>query len=639
MCGILGIYRRGGLKAGRDESGLVRGLAGMARRGPDGEGIWRDSRLLIGHRRLAILDPAHGRQPMEDEATGVVISYNGEIYNYASLRESLETEGVVFRTRCDTEAVLQAYLRWGGDFVDRLEGMFALALYDPREERLLLARDRLGVKPLYVFHEDRRYLAFSSSVAALLGLDEVAPVLDPVALAHYFLTVRNTLGDRTLIRGVSGVPPGEVWELRLGDGTLHKRRYWTIPVLPAKDKEPVSGFSELAAGIAGELDDAVRRQLISDVPVGVFLSGGVDSSVLAAAIAADPGQRYHACSVGYRMDGYNEWSHARTAAARHGLDCREVVLNGEDYLDDWQALLRFKGLPLSTPNEVPIFRLAGVFRETCTVAMTGEGADEIFGGYVGPTFCAIDFDRAGSNPSPAFQEALRREYGTDSFSCRREHFFRVNAWLDPARQRGMLRDGGSWVDGPLQAVMENYDSLFAALEPCTTLDAYLQVHARVNLEGLLNRLDSSTMAASVEGRVPFTDHRLVEQLFRMPDSVRMALRPAASRPQREQLTSFELARLGLVESKRLLREGYAGRVDADILKREKMSFPVPFLQWFGSSWRGAYRAALNESPLLRDLLAPSFIAGAARPGRPVDGMRAWPLMNLALMEKAWGIRL
>ena len=604
-------------------------------RGPDGAGRIAFPGLLLGHRRLAILDPEQGSQPMADSGSGVVLSYNGEIYNFEELRSRLKARGVLLRTHCDTEMVLQAYLEWGEACLEQLEGMFAFAVYDPRVDQLWLVRDRLGVKPLY-FVEKGDWLAFASSVAALLELNEVDPAVDRTALSHYLLTIRTSMGERTLLRDVKALQPGETLTLRRDGEGPRRRRYWALPVLPPQDRETEKAIDALAAEASVRLDEAVQRQLISDVPLGAFLSGGLDSSVLAASIVRSPEQAFHTCSVGYDEPGFNEWEHARKAARRHGIECREVVLNGDDFLGDWARLIDFKGLPLSTPNEVPIYRLAKVFGETCTVAMTGEGADELFGGYVGPTLSALDFDRAAAGPGRALRAALRERYGVDAFASRRDHFFRVNSWLSP-RLQGELFFPEAAIG--LEKVMTHYDALFEQFQECSTFDAYLHVLAQVNLEGLLNRLDSSTMAASVEGRVPFTDHGLAAWLFSLPDSAKMVLRKNHRDAGRaESLTSFDWHERGLVESKRLLRRGFAGRVDGDILGREKMSFPVPFMDWFNGRWRGVYRQALAESPLLENLLDPAIRKALCAEGGRVNAMVAWPLMNLVLMERVWGLR-
>ncbi len=629
MCGIIGIFRRQGIRQG-DEQALDCGMEQMARRGPDGEGRHRTPQVLLGHRRLAILDVSQGRQPWVDDASGVVLCYNGELYNFRELREELKSEGHVFRTDCDTEVLLAAYLQWGAECLHRLEGIFAFALLDPRRERLWLVRDRFGIKPLY-YAKIADGLVFASSVAALLAFPEVGRRWDPAALVHYFLTIRTTLGEQTLLRQVCSLEPGRELRIGLGDGRWERRIYWSLPRLAASQKEQVSDLQQCARTVRERLDATVGRQLISDVPVGGFLSGGIDSSILMAAVLRHRTEGFGACSVGYPRSQYNEWNHVRRASDFHGVDCRELALREEDFRTDWEELIRFKGLPLSTPNEVPIRKLAESFGEQYTVALTGEGADEIFGGYAGPTFCAYDYERSLGREGGIAEPALQRAYGTSRFSGRQDHFFRVNSWIDLERQKRELP--GLHAADAERTVLDWYAERFEETAACSTFDAYLHLHVRVNLEGLLNRLDSSTMYASVEGRVPFTDTETAAWVFSLPDEVKMALCDDIPAHERHWRTSFDLIGRDAVETKRLLRMAYADRVDRRILERRKVSFPVPFQEWMEGPLLEPSRSLLRESAVVSHLRGPG--KGLER----IDGMMGWPMLNLALMEKIWKVTI
>ncbi len=383
------------------------------------------------------------------------------------------------------------------------------------------------------------------------------------------------------------------------------------------------------------VDEAVRSQLISDVPLGGLLSGGLDSSVMTSAAIAGGSQDFGTYSVGYEESGYNEWSFIREAADYYGVSNEEIHLSGNDYLNDWEWLVGEKGLPLSTPNEIPIWHLAKAFRSRFTAALTGEGADEVFGGYVGPTFCGVDYDRATGHLGPVDDDALMRWYGTKRFEGRYEHFFQVNSWMSPDRLGELIQP--QYLPSPEEdPVSHYYKSLFQETEVCSTFDAYLRVHLKVNLEGLLNRLDSSTMAASVEGRVPFTDHQLVEFLFSLPDACKMNLVEGIEWKDVESKNSFEISQERLVESKRVLRAAYQGRVCSSILEREKMSFPVPFTQWFQTILAEPYQACLNESTGVKALL-PDQTRLALQSSKEIDPMVAWPLMNLAIWQQQFGI--
>jgi len=617
----------------------------MANRGPDGEGFRSGAGWCFGHRRLSVIDVEGGAQPWWDEASGVVLVYNGEIYNFRAIRATLEGCGHGFRTDCDTEVIVRAYLEWGRACLERFEGMFAFALYDPRADALWLVRDRVGVKPLF-YHWREERIEFASSMSGLLCFSRIDRRIDHAAAWHYLRTIRTSLGARALISGVCLLQPGEeLWWPRSEVGPS-RRRYWRLPapasqaVDGAKDacRPPADAASldEAAEAVAMQVERAVQAQLVSDVPLGLFLSGGLDSSVMASATVAAGGGRCGSCSVGYELDGFNEWPAVREAARFHGIDNEEIHLGGENYAGEWASLIAEKGLPLSTPNEVPIRHLAAGFGRRFKVALSGEGADEVFGGYLGPTFCAYDFDRSRGRWGGIRPEALRRWYGVDRFESREDHFFRVNSWLGAVRLREWF--GDHFDAAATEPMAGYYTGLFGEVAESSTFDAYLRVHFRVNLEGLLERLDSSTMAASVEGRVPFTDHRLVESVFRLPDSYKMSLFGNPSWEDCEEWNSFELGERGEVETKRLLRRAFSRRVPESVLRRPKVSFPVPFAAWFQASLEPLWRGTLADSSGPAGLLLPAA-RRAHQADRMVDPMLAWPLVNLQLWMQRFEVRL
>jgi asparagine synthase (glutamine-hydrolysing) len=632
MCGIVGIYRKKGLSE-QDTAALNRALAALAARGPDAEGRFAGQQITLGHRRLAVIDPAHGAQPWIDPQSGVVLVYNGEIYNFREIRTLLLARQHKFTSNCDTEVLVKAYLEWGKQCIHKFRGIFAFCVFDPQKNYLWLARDHLGVKPLY-YKQEQEGLIFASSVSALHEASSHSPRWHQAALSHYLMTVRTNLGRQTLFQDIYSLLPGEEMTLDLESGQLSRRLYWQLPLVPESEKCHFD-FESAATNLRHEFNQITQEQLVSDVPLAGFLSGGLDSSILCASIQEMRPEKFHALSIGYDLDNYNEWDAMQITAQHSNLKWRKVRAKEEDFADDWARLIENKGLPLSTPNEIPIWRLSQAFRESFTVAMTGEGADEIFGGYAGPTFSALDYDRSLGMHGGVDPAALIRAYGTDQFSSRRKHFLHVNSWMKASAISKDFPGLSSSTSSPLSEVHAYYDSFFEQAEQLTTFDAYLHLHARINLEGLLNRLDSSTMLASVEGRVPFTDHRLAEKLFTMPDSFKMQTRIPIE--QLTQLNSFEIIQQGQLETKRLLRAAFKDQVSPEILARKKVSFPVPFIEWFQTSLRPAYHEALHSSPLLRALLTDKKRLQLLNPEAPTDALLAWPLMNLALTEKRWNV--
>ncbi|MDF7800897.1 asparagine synthase (glutamine-hydrolyzing) [Pontiellaceae bacterium B1224] len=629
MCGIAGFFSWDSA-APVPSRALRRAGKRMVLRGPDADGFYEQNGVGFTHRRLTVIDLAGGWQPMVDRTSGVCLTYNGEIYNFKALRTELTALGHIFETQCDTEVLLHAYLQWGRACLDRFVGIFSFGIYDPREELLFLARDRMGAKPLYYALTDDG-VAFASTVAALRSFDGVGRAVDSEALLHYFSSIRTTMGSRTLLRDVQTLEPGTALVARRSHRAVECVRYWEFPIVPESEKQ-APPLAEAVETVRALVEDAVTGQLVSDVPLGGFLSGGIDSSVIAS-LAAKHGE-YGAYNVGYGEHGCNEWPFVRLAAQFAEIQCREIQLSSDGFVDAWTFLMKEKGLPLSTPNEIPILHLARALRQDYTVALSGEGADEVFGGYVTPYFSAYDFDRARRMPPDApgaLERALLRLYGQDCLPGHVEHHFLLNSWMDPRTQQVLLQPD---LAEHLPAVWDFYQGLFDRFEGCSTLDKHMHLHARINLEGLLNRVDSSTMSASVEARVPFTDHRLADYMYRLPDEYRMAWRDETARQQGRIMNVAEIDQRNLVESKLLLRRAFSAVVPPEIMNRRKVSFPVPFREWLGGSLRDFAADTLSSSELVAEVVQrPVLIELIDGADDPAYAMQLWPLVNLALWDE------
>ncbi len=632
MCGIAGFFNWNST-APVPSRALHQAAKKMALRGPDADGFFEKRGVGFAHRRLKVIDLAGGRQPIVDSATGVSLTYNGEIYNFKALRTELKTLGHAFQTVSDTEVLLRSYLQWGKACLDRLVGIFAFGIYDPRDESLFLARDRMGAKPLYYAHTSDG-IAFASSVAALGSFDGVSAEIDRDALLHYFCSIRTSMGDRTLLEDVKTLEPGLAMMARRSTRNARIFRYWEFPIVPDAEKE-APPLDEAIETVRGMVTGAIHEQMVSDVPLGGFLSGGIDSTVIAS-VAAERGE-YGAYNVGYGEHDCNEWPYVRMAAENYGINCREVQLDSSGFVDTWRFLMREKGLPLTTPNEVPIYHLAHALRQDYTVALSGEGADEVFGGYVMPYFSSFDYDRArrtcplpGEKLGPV-DHAVKRLYGQSHLSSHIEHHFLLNSWMTPALQSVLLKPE---VGGCLLTLQNFYQDMFDRFEGCSTMDKLMHMHARVNLEGLLNRVDSSTMSASVETRVPFTDHRMAEYLYRLPNHYRMTWRDEDARQRGQTINVAEIDGQNLIESKVLLRRAFGASVPEDIMNRRKVSFPVPFREWLGGALREFAASMVEKSGLVQFAVQENslqeLINGADNPSY---GMLLWPLVNLAMWEE------
>ncbi len=641
MCGIAGMFFNCA-KGPVSEPDMSSALGRLARRGPDGQGISRGRGWVFGHRRLAVIDLKGGVQPFE--APGGVLTYNGELYNYRELRDQLRAAGQVFTTASDTEVLLKSWLFWGPDCLKRFNGMFAFAIYDAAQDALFLARDHLGIKPLF-YHAGKSGFYFASSMAALLAFKEVPAVADPVGISHYLTTTQVTMGARTLVKEVCCLEPGHWLEVRrdFEENPPKALRYWRI----ADQSREAIPFEDALARTRELVHDSVRSQLVSDVPLGGFLSGGIDSTIIAS--QASKLCSFNAYSVGYDCapfagESYNEWPYIREAAARYGIGCKEIVLRESDYPEDWKFLIAQKGQPLSTPNEIGIYRLADALRREYTVALSGEGADEVFGGYTEAYFSVTDFihsqhlGRLPPNVSQSVSAALKRMYGTDQFHSLLDHFLRVVSFMNFGIKFNLLRPQWQEALKSDEALILHYAELFAAMNNCTPFDTYMRLLLEKNLQNLLFRLDSSTMAASVEGRVPFTDPRLVSLLFSLPDHYKMDWTKEAGENEIWNLNTVEAAARGLIRSKILLRAAFADVVPQSILNRVKVSFPVPFRQWFGGSLRQMVESRLRENPWARDWLRPESVDMLlANLDQAAYALLVWPLLNLCLWQEAMGI--
>ncbi len=643
MCGIAGVFS---FSSSRNINGinLIPVLNSMIQRGPDAFGVRSGQCFQFGHRRLSILDLEGGIQPWVDD-NGFALTYNGELYNFKELRKELQREGLLFKTDCDTEVVLQAWKFWGRDCLSRFNGMFAFAVFDPRNQSVTLVRDHVGVKPLFYYEQDG-CLYFASTLAALLKFEGAPRKLNLDAASHYLSTVRPTLGEATLIDGIKTLEPGTL--LDASNSNCSISTWWEIPCLSVEEKAQLSLENDPVEEVVELMSASVEGQLISDVPLGGFLSGGIDSSVIASLACPMTNGNFNAYSVGYERESlfgekYQEWDYVREAAKYMGMACKEIVLDEDDYAKDWSYLISEKGLPLSTPNEVGIYRLSSALRQDYTVALSGEGADEIFGGYVTAQYSALDYDRSiavSDNPDDSFRKALRRMYGADTFSCLADHFFKASVWMpfDFKFQmlNGSVRDQLKGDEG----LLTHYLGLFEAFKNCSSFDSYMQLHARKNLEGLLFRLDSSTMAASVEGRVPFTDPRLVELLFKLPDNLKMDWFDGAARDEASSMNVSEADAAGLISSKILLRHAFRDKIPSSILSRKKMSFPVPFREWMGGPLKPFVKQLLNES-IFRDHLfdgdALDAILENSHSGN--NAMALWPVVNLCLWQLQMGVEM
>ena len=534
----------------------------LAHRGPDDEGFLVEGRVGLGFRRLSIIDLSGGRQPIFNEDRSAAIVFNGEIYNYRGLAEELSAAGHTFTTRSDTETILHAYEQYGDDCVLHLRGMFAFAIWDFRRQRLFMARDRLGVKPLY-YYRDARFLAFASEIKALLEIARVPREVDAEAFDQ-FLTQRYVPGPRTMFKGIFRLQPGHT--LVVDNAGVHIRKYWDLDY----DARTSASPGQIAEAFEELLDESVRLRLISEVPLGLFLSGGLDSSAILARMYKVAGQTVKTFGVGYQASSREEeevceLKYARLAARAFGADHYELRVSAQDFADCIPDLVWHLDEPLADPSCIPLYFVSRLAREHITVVLSGEGADEILAGYgIYPKMLALD--RINRNV-PALGR-LAAHFAHFSAAEPLSRYMRMAGQPLEDGYRGVCRGfnaetrrrliGEDRVKRSDEQLSETFRGHFKAAGKASPLNRMLYVDTKVWLpDDLLLKADKMTMANGLELRVPFLDHKLVEFAAALPDS----------------------SKIGANGGKSLLRKAMRGVLPNEILKRPKNGFSVPIASW------------------------------------------------------------
>lgn len=629
MCGIAGIVAREHLDQG-DQSRAAAMRDVIAHRGPDDAGLFVDEQAALAHRRLSIVDLAAGHQPLANETGQVWIVFNGEVYNHADIRPVLEAAGHQYKTRCDTETLLHAYEQWGDGCVERFRGMFAFAIWDAPRRRLLLARDRMGVKPLYWTRVGDRLL-FASEIKSILASGLVRAEANDAALPE-LLGARYLSGSETLFKGVHRLAPGHT--LVFQDGAITIRQYWDVPVgVPnpevdrLSEREAVARFREL-------LDEAVRIRLMADVPLGMFLSGGLDSSAIAALMAGMIDRPLQTFSVAFKQRAFSELDYARQVSTAIRADAHEIVIDDQDFFGALPRLIWHEDEPVAHPSSVPLYFVSALAARHVKVVLTGEGSDELLAGY-GKYPRALANWRAGgaygvvpeavrgwvaNSVVPRLPGRLARYAKRSFLSMPRTPeamFFDNFAAIGLQRQSALLSPAFAATSTPARAYGPSRVFFDTPNGGSTMLDRLLYTDLKTYLVELLMKQDQMSMAASLESRVPFLDHHLVEF--------------AAALPPRLKLRGFK--------TKWILREAVRHLLPPEILTRKKMGFPVPFGLWMRQGWQGVARdVLLDRRTRERGIIAPAAVEqllAAHVEGRQDGADAIWSLMNLELWYRTF----
>lgn len=628
MCGIYGKIRFDGGAVTAPE--VERACDTMRHRGPDDAGVFVDGSVGLGHRRLSIIDLSPlGHQPMASDDGRLHIVFNGEIYNFQELRHELEAEGHAFRSRTDTEVLLRLFQVEGPGCVERLRGMFAFAIWDSRDRSLFLARDRVGKKPLFYCHRPG-FLSFASELPALLTDPEVPRTPDPVALHHY-LTFQSVPAPFSAFSAIRKLPPGHWLRLR-GEG-VETRRYWDLSFRPKHPADTRARREALVEELRERVAEAVRIRLVSDVPLGALLSGGVDSGGVVALMAeASGGAPVRTFSVGFDEREYDELGYARLVAQRYGTEHTEFPLR-PDMARVLPVLVEHFGEPFADPAAIPLYFITQVAREHVTVALCGDGGDEGFAGYYRHKLNALlhGFDFVPAGLSRRLFQLLRRVPNAPTSHSPLWVAKRLVQTLSLAPELRNLRFFGHFDEEAKQGLYtpEHAASLqgadtdelvrerFRQTDAVSLLDALLYTDLHTYLpDTLLPKVDVTSMANSLEMRSPLLDHKLLEFAARLPADLK----------------------LRRWTSKYALKEAFRPLLPPEILKRPKMGFGVPLDRWF----RGELRELVRDTLLSARARARGWFRPAAVERLLVEhetGRWQWQyhIYNLLMLE-LWHLR-
>lgn len=630
MCGIAGIFHCGTMKP-VDPSRIAAMTDALVHRGPDGGGVWTAPGVGLGHRRLSIIDIAGSPQPMHSPDGRAAIVFNGEIYNFRELRRELEAGGATFRTDGDTEVILAAWQRWGIDCLPRLHGMFAFALYDLDQRELLLVRDRLGVKPLFTAMLSDGSIAFASELKGLLAHPLLRREVDPLAVEDY-LAWGYVPDHRSFLAGVEKLPAGHFRLLKHDSPPAAPRQWWDVSFADRHSRKT----ADLSAELLHLMREAVSSRMVADVPLGAFLSGGVDSSSVVALMAEASREPVRTCSIGFDVAALDETAYARQVAERFGTDHRSRMVDPEDF-----ALVdRLAGMfdePFADASALPTWRVCELARETVTVALSGDGADEAFAGYRrqvfhlreeqaravlpgalrGPVFGTLGrvWPKADWAPRPLRAKATLLALAGDGA----EGYARGLSVLPPEGRAALYSDtfraslGDYRAETPLVELMRTAPAR-------SGLDQAQYADLKFWLPGdILTKVDRTSMNVSLEAREPLLDHRLIEFAARLP--------------HRERVRG--------AQGKWLLKHTMERYLPQDILYRPKQGFVTPIAQWFRGPLADTARTIVSGAGLIRtgwfDPAALSRLADQHIAGQQDHSRVLWQLLMLDRSMRHLGV--
>jgi asparagine synthase (glutamine-hydrolysing) len=595
MCGITGIYSKSPILNIEDR--ILKMNTSITHRGPDSGGSYRDNNLVLGHRRLSIIDTREvSNQPMHSKDNNWHLVFNGEIYNFEEIKEQLTYN---FNTSSATEVIIAAVTENGLDWcINLANGMFAIALYNSNTKELFLVRDRLGIKPLYVYNDGEK-LVFSSEIKAILSSGLVEAEFNDEAVDEY-LANRYIRAPYTFFKDIVQVNPGTylVIDNRL---TIKETKYWDLP----KSFNMSSKYDEdiVLKGLDTELNKAIKYRLIADVPLGTYLSGGVDSSLITAITALNKKEKVNTYTIGFTE--INEFNYSKIIAEKYNTEHHEILMQKEDYMSNWERLINFKDAPLGVPNEIPLAVMSSKLKEKITVVLSGEGADELMGGY-GRIFRS-PFDYKNEDTKDSFYDYFISKYD-----------------YVPRAMRDQL------INTP-KSYREEFDNeIKSSFKDSSNEENVFRFFHTYHVKGLLQRVDMTTMQTSVEARVPFLDHNLIEYSYNnIPYDLKLRWLDKSSKEKAKGMSSNAYSE-ELDTPKYLLRKLSYKYLPKEIIERKKVGFPVPLTDWF-ENLESLAKELLPNANWLKEGVVEDLIEKSKTESRA--GQVLWMFINIELFKR------
>jgi asparagine synthase (glutamine-hydrolysing) len=567
MCGITGIYSKTSIS--NIDKRVQKMNSSIEHRGPDAEGVYKDNNLVLGHKRLSIIDTREvSNQPMHSDDNNWHLVFNGEIYNFQEIKEQLDYN---FKTTSDTEVILAATQEKGLDwFLKKANGMFAIAIYNSKNNELYIVRDRLGIKPLY-FYNDGNNLIFSSEIKAILSSGLVEAKFNEEAVDEY-LANRYVRAPYTFFKNIYQVNPGTYLSVN-EDLTFEERAYWTIPSYFNMSRD--YNKKEVLEKLDKELSKAIKHRLIADVPLGTYLSGGIDSSLITAITVLNKREKVDTYTIGF--EEINEFEYSKIIADKYNTQHHEILMQKQEYISNWERLIKFKDAPLGVPNEIPLAIMSSKLKEKITVVLSGEGADELMGGY-GRIFRA-PFDYENENLTQDFYDYFIAKYDYVPRSMRDE-----------------------LINTPITYRNEFDEKIRREFKSKPNEQNIFNFFHKYHVTGLLQRVDMTTMQTSVEARVPFLDHNLIEFSYNsIPYDLKLHWIDEKAKEKAKKMESNQYSE-ELDIPKYLLREISYKYLPKEIVERKKVGFPVPLTEWFENLESLAKQLLTNASWLKKGVV-------------------------------------